>query len=273
MIFTHSNRIVNFNNRIIVNGSVPSAYDIDAQAFITAYNITDLTEQIAINQYVLDLKFYLLWNKFYTLYIYVGSNSFSNSGNLKNPSQYQITWHGSISHLATGIVGDGVSGYGDTNLNAASVLTLNNTASHTYVRTNSNIGYDMGCLNGTTQRLIFSSRITTVASSQQYSTTIGSGRLDVASANSQGMWSAIKLGTNHRIVKNGVSIATNTGSGGTLPNFNMFVLGLNASGTLNLPTNRQHCLDAESEALTLAETQNFHTITNNFQTALGRNIY
>ena len=59
------------------------AVDPDAQAFITAASITDPTQQIAINQLVVDLKGYNIWSKMKAIYPYVGGTSTSTSYNLK----------------------------------------------------------------------------------------------------------------------------------------------------------------------------------------------
>ena len=52
--------------------NLPSTVDPDAQAFITAANITDPTQQTAIIQLVTDLKNYNLWTKAPAIYPFVG---------------------------------------------------------------------------------------------------------------------------------------------------------------------------------------------------------
>ena len=119
--------------------------DTDAQTFITAASITDATQKNAINQLVLDLKSNSLWTKIKALYPFVGGNSVSHSYNLINPSNYQITWYGGVTHSSTGVTGNGTNGYGLTGYMVAtsvSGLTPQNNHVAIYSRVNSSSGYD-----------------------------------------------------------------------------------------------------------------------------------
>ncbi len=59
--------------------------DADAQAFITATAITDLTQQTAINTLVTQLKTYGIWTKMKALYPFVGGTATAHKFNLKDP--------------------------------------------------------------------------------------------------------------------------------------------------------------------------------------------
>ena len=71
-----------------------SAFDANAQAFISAAGITNPTQQNAINQLVIDLKTYGLWNKMKAVYPMVTdaynllsyTEDFANSFWVKNNS-------------------------------------------------------------------------------------------------------------------------------------------------------------------------------------------
>lgn len=55
-----------------------------------------------------------LWDKMIAIYPFVGRSSVAHSYNIKNLSQYQITWSGSSTHNQFGVTGTG--GYGLTNI-------------------------------------------------------------------------------------------------------------------------------------------------------------
>src|SRR5690606_24652832 len=92
--------------------------DVDALSFLQSANITNQLHIYAINQLVLNLKYYNIWEKMIAIYPFIGGSANSHSYNLKNPSQFQITWNGTVTHDANGIKGDGATGYGNTGLNA-----------------------------------------------------------------------------------------------------------------------------------------------------------
>ena len=71
--------------RAYVVTQVVNAVDADAQAFIAAAGITNLTQASAINTLVNDLKTYGLWTKMKALYPMVGGTAASHKFNLKDP--------------------------------------------------------------------------------------------------------------------------------------------------------------------------------------------
>ena len=74
--------------------------DSDAQAFIDAASITDATQQTAINNLVVGLKNGGIWDKMKIIYPFVGGTDTSHSYNLKDPTQYQITWTTGVTHTS-----------------------------------------------------------------------------------------------------------------------------------------------------------------------------
>lgn len=87
------------------------AIDTDAQAFFTAYGITDLTQKNAVNQLIVDLKAGNVWSGFSIIRPFVGGNSTAHAGNLKNVATYQATFYGGVTHDSNGITGNGTNGY------------------------------------------------------------------------------------------------------------------------------------------------------------------
>lgn len=93
--------------------------DADAQAFITAANITDATQKTAINTLVSDLKSNNLYTKINAFWPIVGGASASHKYNLVNPldtdAAFRLTYNGTITHDANGMSGNALSStYCDT---------------------------------------------------------------------------------------------------------------------------------------------------------------
>ena len=111
---------INFNSSLgVVKNSIvitqAGGLDPDAQAFITAAAITDATQITAVNQLVLDVKGYGLWNKLIALYPCVGGTDFIHKFNLKNPVDtdlgFRIEFNGGWTHSSTGILPNGVTAW------------------------------------------------------------------------------------------------------------------------------------------------------------------
>ena len=106
--------------RPYVTTSVVNAVDADAQAFIAAAGITDLTQASAISTLVNDLKTYGLWSKMKAFYPMVGGTSTSHKWNLKDPrdldAAYRLTFFGGLTHDSNGVLGNGTNSYAYTNL-------------------------------------------------------------------------------------------------------------------------------------------------------------
>ena len=116
-----------------------SSNDLEAQAFITAASISDTTQQIAINQLVLDLKSYGIWNSMIAIYPFVGGSATSHKFNLKNTSSFTLSFNGGWTHNSTGSLPNGTNAYADTGISPASNLGSNHNYS-VYSRTNNNNG-------------------------------------------------------------------------------------------------------------------------------------
>jgi hypothetical protein len=101
----------------IVGTSTPS-FDTNAQAFITAANITDATQQTAINDLVIGLKADGLWTGITAIYPFVGGTASTHKWNLKDPRDldvaYRLSFNGGWTHNSNGITGNGINTYAET---------------------------------------------------------------------------------------------------------------------------------------------------------------
>jgi hypothetical protein len=122
------------------NGIISSSqiiYDTDALAFITAANITNSTQKIAVNQLVLDLKSANIWTKMKAIYPFVGGTASSHRFNLKKPTtntlDHYITFNNGWTHSNLGALSNGIDAWAETNFSPSTSLSVNNTHTSLYV--------------------------------------------------------------------------------------------------------------------------------------------
>lgn len=124
----------------IIAGKGSLQMDLDAQAFITAANITDTTQQNAVNKLVWDLKGVSLWSKMKAIYPFVGGTASQHKWNLKDPRDlndaYRLSFIGGGTHSSTGYLPNGTTAYADTFLKPSLVLSQNSSHVSYYSRTN-----------------------------------------------------------------------------------------------------------------------------------------
>ena len=253
-------------------GTVP--FDSDAQAFITAAAITDPTQQSAINTLVVDLKGYNIWTKMKALYPFVGGTASTHKWNLKDPrdldAAFRIFWNGGVTHGVNGVQFGGVNGWGDTYLTPSTTLTLSNGSLSYYSRTNSNnLGAEMGAriANSDTSLGVYGAtpligRINTFADNASLTITDTLGFYQITRTG----------GSTQKVFKNTASslgsITTSTAAI-TQP---IYLGCLNNNGVAAFYSNRQCAFASIGEGLTDAESLNFYTAVQAFQTTLGRQV-
>jgi hypothetical protein len=99
--------------------------DPDAQAFITAANITDGTQISAINTFVLTLKSGSnVWAKSQSIKPVVGGSSATHAIDLITPASQAMTFFGSPTHNANGLNFNGTSQYATSGRSNAAANTI-----------------------------------------------------------------------------------------------------------------------------------------------------
>jgi hypothetical protein len=256
-------------NPYLVQPSGPS-YDPDAQAFFTAAGITDTTQKSAVNQLVLDLKSYSIWTKMKALYPFVGGTSTTHSYNLKNTSQYQITWNGGWTHSSTGALPNGTNGYADTGLVPNTALTQNDSHVSIYNRNNTDGLYvDMGSRDGSAETLVLvrNSNSTLLSHNSNYGL-----RMTPSNSDSRGHFLVSRRGASEiESYRNGTSLSTATDASNR-STYSIYLSAWNDSGTANYFNNREIAFSSIGDGLTDTEATNFYTAVNTFQTTLSRNV-
>ena len=260
-------------NRFVGTPIYPS-FDSDAQSFMTSASITDSTQQAAVNYLVTDLKSNNLWSKMKAVYPMVGGNATSHSYNLKNPSQFQITWNGGLTHDSNGVLGNGTNGYGNTNLSPNTNLVKYNTHTSIYLRTNTDGIYcDLGASNDSFNEMVtIYSKDSGNAKSDMGNYAIS--RISAATANSLGNYINSRTANNvFKLYKNSTTLGTNTSTDtNNLPLKNLTIFGINYGASPSQFSNRQCAFSTIGEGLSDTEASNLYTIIQNYQTILNRQV-
>ena len=250
-----------------------AGFDPDAQAFITAAGITDPTQQNAINTLVVSLKGYSIWTKFKAIYPIVGGSASSHKYNLKDPrdldAAFRLNYANGVTHSSTGMVGNGMTGYANTNLQPFGNLLQISTHYSFYSRTNTNTPtVEMGVG-------VFSNIVEIRTSGVTYHRVNGGGLVQHSDANSLGFYTANRTATlNLSAWKNGVKLTSNTSNLSEPPiSGNIFILALNNGAGVGQYYSTKECAFASiGDGLTDTEAANFYTAVNAYQVALSRNV-
>ena len=268
MMYGYGN-MISPSNRLFSGGG-GGAFDEDAQTFITTASITDSTQQDAVNQLVLDLKSYSIWSKLEAIYPYVGGNATAHSYNLKDTTQFQITWSGGVTHDSNGITGNGTNGYGNTNLVDSTVLS-NYISMGVYSRTSlQDVSVEIGASGGGgVGNFILINRN---ASGMQYFAMDSTGTYRSVT-NGFGL-SVMNRTTSTDIqsYKNGIeTTATKTENAHSTKN--IYILARNNNGsTVDFYSQRNLAFAFIGNSLTTTEHANLNTAILDFQTTLSRNV-
>lgn len=261
--------------------------DPDAQAFITAAGITNSTQQSAINQLVLDLKFNGVWNGMDVIYPFVGGTSTTTRYNLKNPSTYLITWNGGVTFDSNGVTGNGSTGYGQTGwipsvFNSSVRDITGNLSFSVYSRTNSSSdASDIGLSDpfGQAAIQVLCRRGNGLMYWDNYNSS--NGRMTGSVADSLGLFSTSRTSTTSmKIYQNSTqkgstltTAATTLDVTATL-NRELYVLAANQniSGVAGDYTSRNLAFMHIGQGFSDTEISNIYTSVQTYQTTLGRQV-
>jgi hypothetical protein len=252
--------------------STPVIYDPDAQAFITAADITNITQKNAINTLVVGLKSDGLWTKMSAIYPFVGGTASSHKFNLKDPRDtddaYRIAFYGGWTHDANGIAGNGTNSYADT-FAKYQVFTVpyaiprSNNHWSTYQTT---IG-TTGSYNGIQEPGVF------FGFSTVFGKYVGLQQFAVGATESVGFWNGtVTSQLSGVLYKNGASVYT-ISQAFDLSNSVSYIIGAaRFNGNISGSNNTRFAFSSVGFGLTSTNAANFNTRVQAFQTALGRQV-
>jgi hypothetical protein len=264
-----------------------SLFDNDALAFFTVAGITDDTQKNAVNQLVLDLKAYGLWNKMDALYPFVGGSATTHKYNLRNPldtdAGFRLTFFGGVTHNSNGVTFNGTNGYANTQLSPTSIFTNGSTHIALYSRTaaarSGLYSVDIG------QGVGFNDMLLAIRRSNNQCAYVGSvGNSDpwvITATVTDG--SGVFIGTNEsttsqKIYRNTSVIANRLyngapiGANQTFVNQKFYIAAYNASGTPSYYANYNCALCSLGKGFNQTEVNNYYTAVQTYQTTLGRQV-
>lgn len=266
-------------------GAAPAQYDSDAQAFIDAAAISNITQKDAINQLVLALKAAGIWNRMVAIYPFVGGTASSHKWNLKDPRDLdaakRLTFSGGWTHTDNGALPDGSTGYANTFIDFNQDVPQYSLHGSYYSRTNTAPGSEDYYLFGVAVggQII---GLDTYSTDRYFAVVADSVRLIVVT----GQTTFKKLlgiscyhFDNFRIYNDGTVIGSNTGIRyGYFPstdpaNTNKLYLGAyNNSGTPLYFSSRECAFASFGYGLDATQWAALNTAVTNFQTTLGRAV-
>ena len=251
---------------------VSSAYDADAQAFITATGITDLTQKNAINQLVLDLKAYSIWTKFKAIYPMIGGTATTHKYNLKNPldtdAAFRLVFSGGWTHSVTGALPNGTNGYADTFYNPnVNLVDINSNHISFYSRTNSmTSSIEMG---GGAGAVLVDLELRYSSTSYNWNM---SSYFTHTNTNSTGMYVNTRTSSGvFKLIKNSATVLNSgTGTAGaTKPNITYHIGKRNYD---TLWSNKECAFASIGDGLSDTNVADFYTAVQTFQTTLSRQV-
>jgi hypothetical protein len=214
-------------------------------AVITAGGYLDASMSAATIQLFVDLQSDTSWSNLDAFYPFVGQNLPGYSINGKNPGTHNISWAGGVGSNLSGVTGNDINGFGNTNYNENSHAQLNNLHIGVYCLTNfDEQGYDMGAVStgvGNDSKTLLGLRDTNSVFGSVGISNLTAVPNVYANTDSTGHYIISRTGsTSTTLFKNGSSVATDatvsTGEKGTQ---NYYILARNNAGTADLYTKRQ----------------------------------
>ena len=267
-------------------GTTAPQFDTDATTYMNALTSAGATlsgtQQNAIDTLVRALKTASIWNSLVAVYPFVGGTAATHAINAKTPGTYNITWNGTVTHSANGILGNQSNGYGDLGLTPSTVFGSGNnlTSLGIYSRTQDHAGtiqVDLGCLNSYSQALALAEEIDNASGKLYFTYDNGFFTSDGGIRNTQGFLVGTKPNSGHTyLYKNGTLLTDYTTAEQTSPpTVPMYILAWNAQDSTHAPqyyTKRQLAFAFVGNALPTSSMSAFYSAVQAFQTSLNRQV-
>lgn len=253
----------------------PVSFDTDAIAYITATGITDSVIIKAIDSLTKDLKNNGLWAKGKIINPVAGGTATTHKFNLKDPrdldAAYRLTFTGTVTHSANGMIGS--TAYGNTYLNPNTVYPSGYLSIGVYLRTNLDGAYaDIGAKSSSTiYTQIYPKLSNTFYGQVSTNNSISENVLNNTS--SVGWYYAARTASTTTKLQRNSTVTTSAATTKAVTNANIYVMAQNnGDGSASVHSARQIAFIWVGDALTDAESGNLYTIIQRYQTALSRNL-
>lgn len=263
------NAILNLNSTATFLANA-IALDTNAKAFFTAAGITNTTQQNAVNKFVKDLKSNSLWSKLTVIYPFVGGTASTHAVNLKSPGTYNATFNGTITHNASGVKGNGTTGYFNTGITPSAFPQNSVMIAAYYIDGTTNAAlFDIGVLDGSGNGIKINSRSSFGQSKVQLnSSTITN---NAHPNTSSGDFQAVNRSNDTQFsVFSSASTGTFSQTSTAPVSLNIFGLAVNYNGTATDFSTRGQSFFAIGTGFTNTEVETFRTLVRNMQADLSR---
>lgn len=237
----------------------------------TAFELTGAELWSAISDLATYIEDNSLQSKIVCLHPYIGGTATYHKYNLIDPTTFELSFFGGITHDGTGVTPNGTNGYADTGI-TASDLTLNATGWNVYSRTNvPSTGMFLGATTGAYH----------LSDEPQYPDNnayvrIAGGYASVAVADTiKNRWSQRYSSTNIKLYREKVLLLNRTAgvNATSLPSVNLYYYARNSSGTtVNYSTWNQALTMVFKDTFTDVEREGMIDAINAFQLAMLRNV-
>jgi len=248
-----------------------------ASDFISVANITDTTQQNAINYLVQELVDNNLMSKFNFIYPFVGGDATRHSYNLVDTSLYQLTFNGGWTHSTTGATPNGTNTYATTGFVPSNISGTDNAHFSYYSRTNAQTASEliMGSNSfGSTPFSYLQIRDAGNRTQGVFSSSETNQPTYIGTTDSTGLFMAnFQSNTLRQILKNKTVLNQNTVNlaigKSTAP---IYLASYNNNGTPLTYTTKQCAFASAGNGMSNTEQALFYDIVQQFQTILGRNV-
>lgn len=264
----------------VTNNSVQQSETADWQAAVIANGGTvSPATMAAVNTRIVAAKLHGYWDLTERANWFCGDQlaaclvPVKVENNAPNLTDTNFNFVGGDYSEATGLTGNGTTKYLDTGT-LANVLAVNDTHLGLYNRTNGATGggFSIGAVQAGDQFNLAAPYSDGTVYSDQYQNA-GGGRLSVAITGVTGSIIGTRISaTDHKIYRNGASIATSANSGGALPARAIFVFAQNGAGTPGLFAAQTFAGYSIGAGLTAQQALDYATDEEVFQDALGRGV-
>ena len=253
-------------------------YDVDAAAFFArvtaAGGSLTLTEKSAVNTLVIQMKADGTWTPMKAIYPMVGASAAACAQNLKS-SSFTGTFSSGWTFASTGVTPNGTSAYMDTAFTPSANQSVNNFSLSVYVRTSTMAvsRCDMGSGDGPSA-LPLCNIETNATTRFVYAWDYQTAFKTTITTDASGMWGSSRSGASswQSFERNTASAQTSTVTTSGVPNFSVYIGGMNFNNTLAAPSFRQVAFAHLGDSLSGTQFNNFYTAVQAFQTTLSRNV-
>ena len=260
-----------------IQPTIVTAFDSDAQAFITAAAITDTTQQTAINTLVVGLKADSLWTKMLAVYPFVGGTASQHKYNLKDPQDtnaaFRLNFSGSWTHTPSGSTPDGTTAYANTYFIPSSSWTSGNSSISAYSRTNNSESGNLWGTKGPGATFQLFPNLRNGITNNNYHNSNSTTSISPTPTTSAVNLISSRINTTQYIFAVNNSIRTNTAQHETGFSPKSIYFGArNNNGTTDLYSTRQLAFAHIGTGLTQAECTQLYNRIQAFQTTLSRAV-